>query len=321
MWFYLIKRLLLALLVVLGVLTLSFLCIYLAPGDPVAMYERPDIKTATVDNLRHQMGLDQSVYRQYLDWLKNLFRGNLGVSFMQHRPVLEILVEAIKNTVQLTVTVLLLQFPIGIAIGVLTAVRYKTFLSRTVHAFLLFCYSMPGFWLALMAVMLFSYQLGWLPAGQMRSFVTEPGFWPMAVDRLRHLILPVLVLALPMIAYTARFVRTAMIEILSRPYIINATALGLSRKTIIWKYALRNALLPLVTLLGIYIPFLLGGTVITEYIFAWPGMGRLTVQAIFSYDYPVIMATTMTAALAVVFGNLLADMLYAVVDPRVRRQF
>jgi peptide/nickel transport system permease protein len=223
------------------------------------------------------------------------------------------------NTLQLAILVLLVQFPIGILIGITIALRHRSRWSQILQGILLFFYSMPGFWLALLLIMVFAYQLGWLPASQMRSFTAGSTFWDQSVDRMRHLVLPVTVLSLPFIAYTARFVRTSMLEVLAQPYITTALAFGIDRKKVVFKYAFKNALLPLVTLVGIYLPFLLSGAVITESIFAWPGMGRLTVNAIFAYDYPVILAATLVAAIAVVVGNLVSDLLYCVVDPRIRQ--
>lgn len=315
---FIARRLTISLVIVYGVLSLSFLIIHLAPGDPTSLYLKPDIDPATVEIIRQQMGLDLPVWRQYFQWMGALMQGNLGVSFTHNRPVAEVLGEAVLNTLQLTVTVFLIQLIIGVTLGVLAAVKQNTVLDFSLNSFLLFLYSMPGFWLALMAVLVFSYKLGWLPASQMRSFDVPEGLWPQFVDRVKHLILPSLVLATPFIAHTARFVRGTLCEVLSQDYIRTARAYGIRPRRIIFRYALKNALLPVTTLFGLYLPFLLGGSVITEYIFSWPGMGRITVNAIFAHDFPIILASNIIAALTVIIGNLMSDILNALVDPRIK---
>lgn len=306
-----------ALLIVWGVLTITFVMIHLAPGDPASLYVRPDIDPQTVEQIRRQMGLHLPLWSQYWRWLGGFVQGNFGVSFLLNRPVAAALAEAIPNTLLLTVTVFLLQLMLGSALGILGAAARGSRLDRYLGNGLLLLYSLPGFWLALMAILLFSLQLGWLPSSHMASIDTAPDLLSQLVDRLRHLALPALVLTTPFAAYTARFLRGSLIEALGQEYIQTARAYGLSETQVVFKYALKNALLPVVTLLGLYLPFLLGGAVITEYIFAWPGMGRLTINAIFAHDFPVILATAFVAAVSVVIGNLLSDILYAAVDPRI----
>jgi len=315
---YISKRLLLSLVTIWGVLSLTFLIIHLAPGDPSSLYVKPEIDAKTVENIRRQMGLDRPIWQQYFMWIRESVRGNFGISFVQQRPVNEILGEAITNTLQLTVVVFVLQLIFGVFLGVLTAIKRNTKIDVSISSMLLFFYCMPGFWLALMAIMIFSLKLGWLPSSQMRSLYTVDSFWSEVVDRIRHIILPSSVLALPFAAYTARFVRSSLSEVLAQEYIRCAWAYGIKSTRILFKYALKNALLPLITLLGLYLPFLLGGAVITEYIFAWPGMGRITINAIFAHDFPVILASNFIAALTVVVGNLISDILYVAVDPRIK---
>lgn len=315
---YIVNRFLTALLIVWGVLTLSFLLMHLAPGEPTKLYLNPEISPLVLEKIRRQMGLDQPVWMQYLLWLKEFVSGNFGFSFFHQRPVGAILLETIPNTLRLTLTVFILQFMIGIPLGVVSALKINTKSDQAIQFTLLFFYAMPGFWLTLILMMIFSLKLGWLPSGQMQSLVEINGFWANLWDYLRHLILPAVVLSMPFIAMTSRFVRANLSEILHQPYIQAAHTYGLSRSKIIYKYALKNALLPLITLIGLYLPFLLGGAVITEYIFAWPGMGRVTVEAIFTHDYPLILATTFVAALAVVTGNFISDILYRIADPRIK---
>ncbi len=315
---FIIKRLLMSLLIVWGVLSICFLVLHLAPGDPASIYVRPGIHPEVIAGIREQMGLDLPLWKQYFVWITDYLTGDFGISFTHQKAIGAIFMETIPNTLRLTVIVLIIQYPIGIFLGVIGALHRKTPADRIINGGLLFIYSMPGFWLAIILIFVFSLKLGWLPSGQMQSLYDINGFWPVLWDRIQHLILPVVVLSVPFVAYTARFVRENLIHILAQPYIFAAYTYGLTRKKVIYHYALKNALLPLVTLLGLYLPFLLGGAVITEYIFAWPGMGRVMVNAVFAHDYALILASTFIAALTVVIGNLLSDLLYFIVDPRIR---
>jgi len=314
---YALKRLISGLIIVWGVLTLTFVVLHLGPGDPTSLYIRPEINPDVVANLRAQMGLDQPIWQQYLKWMTQFLRGNFGFSFVHQRPVNEILFEAVLNTLQLTVVVFLLQLCAGVVVGTAYALKQNSRADSFIGSALLLIYSIPGFWLALMGVMIFSYKLGWLPSSHMVSLDTPEGFGPMFVDRLKHMVLPVLVLATPFAAMTATYVRNSLTEVLAQPYIRTARAYGIKPGKVLFKYAMKNALLPLITLLGLHVPFLISGAVVTEYIFAWPGMGSLTVNAIFAHDYPVILASSFLAALAVVVGNQLADFLYTLADPRI----
>ncbi len=292
--------------------------VHLAPGDPASLYLQPGIDPKTVELIRRQMGLDLPIWRQYLNWIYEFSTGNFGISFLSHRPVIEILKEALPNTLQLTLIAFLVQLVLGILIGVSSALKQGSAFDNFLNGGLLLLYSLPGYWLALVAILIFSLQLGWLPSSQMASLTLEGGFWVVLKDRILHLILPVSVLATSLTAYTARFVRGSLTDVLAQNYIRTAIAYGLKRRQIVFKYALKNALLPVATLIGLHLPFLLGGAVIIEYIFAWPGMGRLTVNAIFAHDYPVIMASGFIAAVSVVLGNFISDVLYMIIDPRIK---
>jgi peptide/nickel transport system permease protein len=315
---FIIKRLFLSILIVWGVLTLTFIIVHLAPGDPAAMYVDPEIPPAVVENIREQMGLNESISDQYIKWMRECLRGNLGISFSYKKPVSQLILETIPNTLYLTLLVFVVQLFLGIIIGVTTAVKKNSVLDVSVNSILIFLYSFPGFWLALMFILIFSYTLGWLPSSQMSSWGIEGNFAVLLFDRIKHLILPAMVLIIHYTAYTARFIRGSFGEVLDQDYIRTAIAYGLNPRQVYFKYALKNSLLPVVTLLGIYLPFLLGGAVVIEYIFSWPGMGRLTVEAIFAHDYPLILGSTIIAALTVVIGNFLSDLLYALVDPRIK---
>jgi peptide/nickel transport system permease protein len=315
---YFLNRFFTSLIIVWGVLSITFLILHLASGDPTSLYLKPEIDEKTLENIRRQMGLNLPLWQQYILWIREFVTGNFGVSFVQQRPIRDILGEALLNTLQLTSVVFVLQLLLGVVLGIITAVNRHTKLDVSISSVLLFFYSMPGFWLALIAIMIFSLKLGWLPSSQMKSFLEIGGIWSQVLDRIKHLILPVTVLSVPFIAYTARFVRGSVSEILEQDYIRTALAYGISKRQILYKYTLKNALLPLATLLGLYLPFLLGGAVITEYIFAWPGMGRITVNAIFAHDFPVILASTFIAAITVIVGNLISDLMYVAVDPRIK---
>lgn len=322
---FILRRLLGAVPLVLGILTLIFLLIHLAPGDPTARFFNPNIPPEVLEQMRRNLGLDQPLHVQYVKWLTSFLTGNFGYSFGQLRPIAEILPATLWNTLQLTLVSLALIFALGIALGVLQAVRQYSWLDNVLTFLALFFYSMPGFWLALMLILLFSLkasQWGWpivFPASQMVSVGYETmSLGQKIVDRLLHLALPATALGIGAAAGVARYMRGAMLEVIRQDYIRTARAKGLPERTVIWKHAFRNALLPIVTLLGLYLPFLLAGAVLVETIFAWPGMGRLLVDAIFQRDYPLVMAASFVISVMVVLGNLLSDVLYALVDPRIR---
>jgi len=316
---YILKRLITIIIIVWGVLTATFLLIHLAPGDPASIYLRPEIDPKIVENIRKSMGLDLPLWQQYIKWFSEFVTGNFGFSYQHHRAVSELFAGAIPNTLKLTLSVVFIQIIVGIPLGIISAIKRYSKFDNILNFLLLILYSMPGFWLALIAIMVFSLHLGWLPSSQMSSLYPLDGFGSQLFDQLRHLILPATILSIPFVTYTFRFVRGKMIEVLNQQYIITARAYGIKPWRIIYHYALKNALLPLVTSIGLFLPFLLGGAVIIEYIFSWPGMGKITVDAIFARDIPVILASNFIAAMAVVFGNLISDLLYMVVDPRINR--
>jgi peptide/nickel transport system permease protein len=316
---YVIRRVLVSIPLIWALATLTFFLIRLAPGDPLAIYYNPEIDPEVMETLRVRLGLDQPLHVQYVKWLGSLAHGELGVSFSHHRPVVDILREAIPNTLILTSWALALDLVLGVLIGVISAIRQYSWVDNTITVGALFVYSMPSFWLGLMLIIVFSLKLGWLPASQMESvdaeyMTTTARFF----DRALHLVMPVFVLGIASAASVARYMRGSLLEVIRQDYIRTARAKGLPERTVVFKHALMNALIPIITLLGLYLPFLMSGSVITETIFAWPGMGRVTVSAIFARDYPVVMAMNLVAGIMVVAGNLLADILYGVVDPRIR---
>jgi peptide/nickel transport system permease protein len=311
---------------VFGVLTILFFVLHLAPGDPVppgGFGSR--IPPEALDRWRSLYGLDQPLLDQYLGWLGSFVRGDFGPSLLHGRPVAELIGRALPNTLLLTGLSLALAFLVGIAVGVVQAVRQNSALDSGLSAVALFFYSMPSFWLAMMLILLFSvWASAWglptaLPAsgivGADHDLMTPAGrFW----DRATHLVLPVLSLTLVLAAGIARYVRAGMLEVIRQDYIRTARAKGLPESRVILKHALRNALIPVVTLFGLYFPYLLGGTVFVEEVFAWPGMGKLVVDSIGELDYSVVMAGAFLFSVMVILGNLLADLCYAIVDPRIR---
>lgn len=316
---YILKRTLLAIPILLGASTLIFLLMHAAPGDPTSIYIRPDIDPVVIEQMRKNLGLDQPIHVQYVRWLSSFAQGDFGYSFSQKRPIIDIIKDTLPNTLLLSGVALVIIFTLGILVGTVQAVRQYSLVDNLATIVAFFFYSMPSFWFGLMLILLLSYKLQWLPASQMTSVNFE--FLPAGeqwVDRLKHLIMPALALGTGSAASVARYMRSGMLEQIRQDYVRTARAKGLSERIVIFKHAMRNALIPVVTLLGLYLPFLVGGAVLIETIFAWPGMGRLMVQAIFQRDYPIVLAAAFVIAIMVILGNLLADIMYSVVDPRVR---
>lgn len=319
MFYYLLWRLLQALLLIWGVLTLTFFLVHASPGDPLDRYISPRIPPETIAAIRQQFGFAQPLPVQYFKWLQQWLRAEWGYSLTQHRPVANILGEAIPATLQLTVPVLCLNFIWGTLLGAAAAFYRNRWPDRVLSHGAWAIYCMPSFWLGLMLILIFSVKLGWLPNSNAASLFVE-NMDPLTAwqDRLAHFILPALTLALPGAAATSRYVRENLLDVLESNFIRLARAKGLSPRQMMLTHALPHALLPLISLFGLYFPLLFGGAFLTEIIFAWPGMGRVTFEAIFSRDYPVILAATGLSAILVIAGNFIADVLYKFADPRIR---
>ena len=322
---FLVRRLIGSIPLVLGILTLIFFIMHLAPGDPTSRYFDPNVSPEVIEQMRHNLGLDQPVPIQYVKWMAAFLTGDFGISFAQMRPISEILPPVMWNTLQLTLVSTVIIFVLGMLIGIFQAVRQYRASDNVLTFVALFFYSMPGFWFALMLTLLFSLKANqWgfpivFPASQMTTvgyeFMSPLG---KISDRFMHLVLPAVALGIGSAAGVARYMRGSMLEVIRQDYVRTARAKGLSERVVVFKHALRNALLPIITLLGLTMPYLFGGAVLVETIFAWPGMGRLIVEAVFQRDYPLIMATSFVISVMVILGNLVADMLYAVADPRIR---
>ncbi|MGQ9804948.1 MAG: ABC transporter permease [Chlorobiales bacterium] len=319
MFSYILRRVLGAIPLVFGVLTLTFFIIRLAPGDPASFFIQPGVSPKVAEQMREQYGLNDPLIIQYFKWLGNVLQGDFGRSFSRHQPVFDVILEAVPITVSLALIGITMQFIFGILLGVISAVKQGTKIDRTLTVSALFIYSMPEFWLSLMLIILFSLKLGWFPASNLNSIGADSfGTFEFILDRLKHLVLPIFVLSLGGIAGLARYVRGQMLEVIRQDYIRTARAKGLNEKVVIFKHALRNALLPVVTILGGSLPALFSGALFIEVIFAIPGMGRIAVEAVFARDYPLIIANTFISGTLIVMGNLLADVLYGVVDPRIK---
>jgi peptide/nickel transport system permease protein len=315
---YLLLRLFQSVVLLLGLLTAVFFLVRLMPGDPADLIAEQELTATGRDLVRERLGLEGSLIEQYGRWLGGALRGDFGDSIRQQRSVNRILAEAIPNTLLLTVTALLLELTVGVAVGAAVARRPGSRRTRLLNGAGLVLYSLPGFWLGLVAIMVFARNLGWLPAGGMHA--PDAAWLPPGArlaDLLQHLILPALVLGLGNFAVWARYVRSTMTGILASDWILGLRARGLPERTVI-RHALRGSLLPVITLAGLSLPGLLGGAVAVEEVFAWPGLGRVAVQALLTRDYPVIMAVTSVASAMVVLGSLLADLGCRWADPRLR---
>jgi peptide/nickel transport system permease protein len=314
----LLRRALSGAAVVFGVLTLMFFLLRLAPGDPARLLVGPAATEEQVEAQRHALGLDRPLPAQYASWLGRFVQGDWGTSIATGRPVARTLAEALPATVRLVGISLLLSYLLGIVVGVVQATAGGR-LDTTLSVLTVTLFALPGYWLALMLVMLFTYQMRLLPAfgaaGFDSDFLTGSG---RVADRLRHLALPLATLTLIGIGGTARYVRGARLDVAGSPFVAIARAKGLSPTRVAVRHVLRNALIPVVTLLGLSLPALFSGAVFIEAIFAWPGVGRVLVEGVVARDYPVVMAATAVSAALVVAGNLLAEILVSWVDPRVR---
>lgn len=311
---YLLERLGQSLILLALVSVIGFAILHLAPGGPLSQFAlSAQMSQEDLDRITRQLGLDRPLPVQYLDWLWRMLRGDWGASYRDGQPVFAVIGSHLRATVELMAASTLIAVLLGCWIGILGATRrYSAFdMLATIGAMV--ALSIPTFWFGLIAIYIFSVELGWLPAGNRQTI--GDGSLP---DLLHHLVAPVLVLALVETAVWARFMRSAMLEVTGQDYIRTARAKGLPEAKVLRLHALRNALLPLITLAGLQFPTLLGGALVTETVFTWPGMGRLFLDSIEYRDYPVVMGILMFSAMMVLLGSLLADILYAAADPRIR---
>jgi len=317
---WLVRRLAASIAIVWAVVTLTFLIVHLAHGSPCGQPDGRPMAPEVCADLTRRFGLDRPLWVQYVKYLGALLRGDLGESLSLHRPVADALADALPNTFMLALTALILDFALGLALGVYQAVRERRFGDIALGNAALFVNSMPTFWLGLVLLLVFGQRLGWFPVGGLRDLVLCPRVdsLPCAADFAWHLALPALTLGLVGAANTARYQRAALLDVVRQDFVRTARAKGLPERRVLLVHALRNALLPLITLFGLSFPFLLTGAVLVETVFAWPGMGLLAVNAILQRDYPIVTAAALVASVMVVLGNLLADALYGLADPRIR---
>ena len=301
------------------VATLTFAIVQLTPGSYADALDNPRLGPEARAAIQARYGLDQPMHRQYLAWLGGVARGDLGTSFLYRRPVTEVILQALGPTALLAGSALLLDLALGLVLAVAAVRRPHGWVDRTLTVLGLGLYGMPTFWLAFLAVALFSVTLGWLPSAHMHDVAAVGlGPWERLLDLLRHLVLPASCLGLVGAAVTGRFLRTALLDLRGAPFVLAARARGLSERRILWVHTLRPALLPVITLMGLSLPVLVSGSVVIETIFAWPGTGRVLWEAATARDVPLIMGLTLLASVAVIVGNLLADLLYLLADPRTR---
>jgi ABC-type dipeptide/oligopeptide/nickel transport system permease component len=301
--------------VLIGVSLIAFLILRLAPGDPVQLMLPSHATRDEIEDLRASLGLDRPLVMQYLLWLGQVVQGNLGKSLFTSGPVLHELLERFPNTLVLTCAAIGLALLLGMPLGILAAARRGTALDAGSMVASVIGWSMPNFWIGLILVIVFSVWLRWLPTGGMYDIMAEERTFG---DLLRHLVLPAVTLAVGHMAYVARFTRSSLLEALNQDYIRTARAKGLHEGLVILRHGLRNSLIPIISVLGVSIGHLLGGAVIVEAVFSWPGLGSLMVHSIMNRDFPVVQGAMLFAAVVFIVVNLVADLLYAVVDPRIR---
>lgn len=325
---YIIRRLLWTIPTLIGITLVTFIILHLIPGDPAALKVRmgaeglrsDDVARQIIEETRKMYGLDKPLYIQYIKWLKSLVKFEFGYSLKDRRPVAQILKERVPVTLELSIISTLLVYLISIPIGVYSSVKQNTLFDKITTLILFLLYSLPSFWVAILLIMFLGggEYLNLLPVyGLSSDNANSFGFFKWLLDRIWHLILPVFCLTYGGLAYISRYVRAGMLEVIRQDYIKTAYAKGLPEKIVIFKHSLRNALIPIITLLGYLLPSLFSGSIIIENIFSIPGMGKLAFESVLSRDYPVIMAIITISSFLTLIGILIADILYAIVDPRI----
>ena len=311
---YLSRRFIQSLVLLWIVSIIGFMILHLAPGGPLSQFALvPGMSQADLHHIAHQMGLDEPLPVQYWHWFQRMLVGDWGHSYRDNQPVLGVILSHLGATLELMSASTLIAVVFGSWIGVLGAIRRYSIFDYLATIGAMFALSIPTFWFGLVVIFLFSVELGWLPAGNMYT-IGHSSF----LDYLHHLIAPAMVLALVTIAIWSRYMRSSMLEVINQDYIRTARAKGLPEHIVLWHHTMRNALLPMITIAGLQLPTLLSGALVTETVFTWPGMGRLFLDSLGYRDYPVVMGILMFSAVMVLIGNLLADILYAVADPRIR---
>ena len=318
---FVLRRLGAAAILLFLVLTATFFLIHIAPGEPARLFDNPTITKEQQQELRRLYGLDKPLGVQYLLWMSAAVRGDWGSSITFGRPAFDVLMERMPNTLLLVLAAVLVEHALGLGLGLAAAARAGSFVDRWIRYLSVLMFSIPVFWLALLAIELLAVRWSWFPINQMRSEGAQalPPI-PRLLDLLHHLALPALILGVARAGAVARFVRNGLLEVLSQDYIRTARAKGLHPARVLWVHALPNSLIPLVQRIGVALPIMLSGTVVIEVIFSWPGLGNAVFEAIRQRDYPVVLASTALTGTMVVLGSLLADLAHAWIDPRVRHE-
>lgn len=314
---YIMRRLLYAIPTLIGISILVFAITRLSPGDPIRLYTfgALNVTEEDIQGLRAYYGLDDPIYIQYINWANQVIHLDFGKSLQYNRPALPLVLERLPATLQLAVTALILQLAIGVPLGVIAALKRGTWIDNVVRVFGVIGHAIPTFWIGLLFILLFSVTLRILPSQGVLTVGKD--LWDIP-DRIRHIIMPAIVLALAGIANYSRYLRTETLDVIAQDYVRTAHAKGLSERTVMYVHALRNALIPMVTALGPLLAVLVGGSLVVEQVFTWPGVGQFTYAAARAKDYPVIMAGVMLASTMLVLSYLLRDILYAIVDPRIK---
>lgn len=311
---YILKRILIAIPVLIGITILNFLLMNLAPGSPLDMMRNPMVSDVALDMKAEALGLNAPMYVQYFRWMGELFKGNLGYSYITYQPVTQLIKEHLGPTLLLMGTSLIIGLMIAIPVGVYSATKQYSKVDYIAVTGSFLGISIPSFFFSLILIYVFTVRLNWLPSSGMVTLGGSGDF----IDILKHLIMPATVLIIAVAGRNIRYVRSSMLEILEQDYLVTAKAKGLSRFLIINKHGMRNALIPIITVIGMEIPLIFGGAVVIEQIFSWPGIGLLTMSSILSRDYPTVMGLNLVAALIVLLANLLTDIAYSVANPAIK---
>ncbi len=310
---YIMRRVLIMVPTLIGVSMILFSIMMIAPGGPEAVLMGDDISPEAAARIRANLGLDQPAPVQYLRWFTAMVQGDLGNSFRTGEPVLSIILDRLPNSLTLTLAAFVFALAVAIPFGVLASVKHNSWIDKLMSVLAFFGVSFPSFWLGIVFILIFADRLGWFPVSGMATYGMESDI----ANRLHHLILPAVTLGSVQMATYMRFTRSGMLEVLRQDYIRTANAKGLHPSRVVLRHGLRNGLISVVTIVGLSLPALIGGAVLTETIFAWPGVGRLAVNAVFQRDYPVIMGVNMVVAFTTVMVNLLVDVVYTMIDPRI----
>lgn len=321
---YIVRRLLGLIPLLIGISFLVFALMNMVPGSPTAQFEgNPSIKPADIERIKENLGLNEPWYERYFIWLGNALQGDLGISFLNAQPVTRTIITAMPNTLALSIPSILVAVLFSIPVGILGAIKRNSVFDRVTTVFATIFYSTPTIWLGMMLIIIFGVQfqkwgLPYLPVSGTQNLRGSPEGLELFWDRVVHLIMPIATLSLVSLAGWTRYIRTQMLETITQDYVRTANAKGLSYRKVIMSHAFKNAMLPMVTLIGLSIPDIFGGSLVVENVFGYRGMGQVTVFSLQNSDYSVAMACVMFYAVLTVFGNLIADVLYGVLDPRVR---